>query len=235
MPEAKKVRANIAVDDPNPSENYSLRNCIGHFERLHEKYGAKFNLFVPTFYHRRYPITDDGCAWIKWISSFPFFELSAHGYYHRTPLHKRDAPSENEFLYTEGISAEKRFAKMFEMWNAAAKIKPKVFRFPGWDASPHAVNVAVREFGVVMGHPEKNVGPLYNWKGKARVINEFDLIHEPLVEKQTYFWHSHIYGNHSNTLNKDGGVYSQNWELLEEKIAATKPEFFFLSELAESV
>ncbi len=232
MFDSTKVRANIAVDDPNPSDNYNLRDCLDEFKRLYERYGAKFNLFIPVFYHRRWPITDRACEWIKWVSSFPFFEVSAHGYYHRTPLHKKDAPSENEFLFVDGIAAEKRFEKMFELWRAA-NINPRVFRFPGWDASPHAVTVALREFDVIMGHPEKNVGPLYNWKGKARVINEFDLIHEPHREKQCYFWHSHIYGNHENALMKEGGIFSQNWETLENKIKKERPEFFFLSELSE--
>ena len=51
----------VAIDDIHPEQGWGVEGDVQveYLQKLNEKYGVKFNLFVPSNYHGHFPITTD--------------------------------------------------------------------------------------------------------------------------------------------------------------------------------
>ena len=51
----------VAIDDVHPEKDWGCEGDkqIEYLDSLNEKYGVKFNLFIPSNYHGKYPLTKD--------------------------------------------------------------------------------------------------------------------------------------------------------------------------------
>ena len=126
-----KLRLTISIDDVHPEKGWMI---IGDktekwFNSLHESYGVKFNLFIPSCYHDRYPISQYK-TWINELNSDPKFSCESHGHYHMTSDPQRFG--ECEMLELDTLQkCEDRFVEMIGEW-ANCGIKPIGWRNPGW-------------------------------------------------------------------------------------------------------
>ena len=76
-----KVNVIVAIDDVHPEKDWGIEGDeqIQYLDSLNEKYGIKFNLFIPSNYHDKYPITKE---FVDFWKSKDYVELSNHGHYH---------------------------------------------------------------------------------------------------------------------------------------------------------
>ena len=84
------MKLTIAIDDVNPLKDWRIfgdKTEKWLFD-LNEKFGVKYNLFIPTNYHNQAPISNDK-EWIKELVDSNIFELSAHGHFHQTSNPKK--------------------------------------------------------------------------------------------------------------------------------------------------
>ena len=51
----------VAIDDIHPEKGWGVEGDVQveYLQKLNEKYGVKFNLFVPSNYHNKFPITKE--------------------------------------------------------------------------------------------------------------------------------------------------------------------------------
>ena len=51
----------VAIDDIHPEQGWGVEGDIQveYLSQLNKKYGVKFNLFTPSNYHGKYPITKE--------------------------------------------------------------------------------------------------------------------------------------------------------------------------------
>ena len=85
------VNVVIAKDDVHPEKDWGVEGDIQieYFDTLNEKFGVKFNLFIPSNYHGKYPLTKE---WVDFWKSKDYVELSNHGHYHACLLYTSPSP-----------------------------------------------------------------------------------------------------------------------------------------------
>ncbi len=51
----------IAIDDLHPEQGWGCEGdeSVGYIEELNKEYGCKFNLFIPSNYHDKYPLSEN--------------------------------------------------------------------------------------------------------------------------------------------------------------------------------
>ena len=79
------MNVTISIDDIHPEKGWGLEGDVQmeYLESLNKDFGAKFTLFIPSNYHRNFPISEYK-EWIDWLISKKYFELAAHGHFHET-------------------------------------------------------------------------------------------------------------------------------------------------------
>ena len=90
------------------------------------KYGVKFNLFTPSNYHGKYPITKE---FVDFWKQYDWVELSNHGHFHTTE--QQDGIGEMEFIELDYGPAQQRLQESMDLWKSCG-YTPKGFRAPGW-------------------------------------------------------------------------------------------------------
>lgn len=125
------LRITISIDDVHPQKEWRILGDSTEkwLRSLNEQFGTKFTLFIPTNYHKQYPLSENK-EWIKELASIDWLELSAHGHYHQTS----DPLKFGECEFFELDSENKindRFDLMLQEWLSVGII-PRGFRFPGW-------------------------------------------------------------------------------------------------------
>jgi len=130
------LRVTISIDDVNPKPGWRiLGECTEQYlKSLHEEFGCKYTLFVPSCYHREFPLSEHK-GWVKELSSLDWLELAAHGHYHQTSDPKRFGECEFAELNYEDAAA-----RIYQSWDEwfNCDYMPEGFRPPGWIVSTNA-------------------------------------------------------------------------------------------------
>lgn len=184
----------VAIDDIHPEIGWGLPGdeCMYYLHELNKEFGIKFTLFIPSNYHKQYPISDHK-DWIDWLQSLGYFELAAHGHYHQTS--NKDIWGEMEFAELQNPSQiTDRILLMQNEWNAVG-VSPIGWRNPGWICSPQSQEQLKHIFKYAAVHYEHNHG--LDW-GNCKMIYGHDGIHETNINihvNNTLMFQSHIAGN----------------------------------------
>ena len=69
------------IDDVHPEKGWGVEGDVQveYLKTLNEKFGVKFNLFVPSNYHNKFPITKE---FVDFWTQYDWIELSNHGHFH---------------------------------------------------------------------------------------------------------------------------------------------------------
>lgn len=207
------MKLTISVDDVNPKPGYRL---LGEptekwFRQLNEEFGCRFTLFIPSCYHRQYPISEHK-GWIQELQATGFCELSAHGHYHQTSNPQRFG--ECEFVeMTDKHAIVRRLHEMHQEWDDC-EILPKGWRNPGWLCTSQSKEVLegtridtgfgfiegkIKRFEYVAVHYDHNNGLRWNCKtffGHDGIQQENISIHNG----DMIMFQSHIAGTHNHNV-----------------------------------
>ena len=114
---SRDINLTIAIDDIHPELGWGIEGdeCMYYLDELNKEFGAKFTLFIPSNYHKKFPISQYK-DWINWLKLKKYFELAAHGHYH---MCERTDIGECEFfeLDTED-KAKSRINQIMKEWDA---------------------------------------------------------------------------------------------------------------------
>jgi len=207
---------NIACDDVAPKKGFRL---IGEpaekwFRQLNEEFGAKFTLFIPSYYHNQYPISQHK-EWIQELNSIEWLELAAHGHFHMTNDPQRFGECEMLELNTLQ-KCEDRFVQILGEWHNIG-IQPIGWRNPGWLCSPEwnsyinlfdsdeMADMKPYQLKYVAVHYDHNQGMNWNCKtffGHDGIQQEHIEIHNisPDGETGMIMFQSHIAGKHNHNV-----------------------------------
>lgn len=142
------IKLTVSIDDVNPLPGWRILGDPAEkwLRTLHEQFGLKFTLFIPSHYHNL-PNTQlrDNKEWIQELNSIEWIELAAHGHFHETS--DRSRYGECEFLELDYDQASYNLSKSWEQWDDVDVDVPRGFRPPGWLVN-HQSNKAIKEFMV---------------------------------------------------------------------------------------
>lgn len=137
----------ISCDDVNPKPGYRIlgEQTEKWLRSLHDDYGCKFSLFVPSCYHGKYPLSQHK-EWVKELASIDWISLAAHGHFHMTSDSKRFGECE----FYEIQTVEGSMKRMWEMWAEwhECEIIPSGWRTPGWLCSKHSMDSIQHGYGL---------------------------------------------------------------------------------------
>ena len=189
-----KTNVVVAIDDLHPEEDWGCEGDeqIEYLDSLNEKYGVKFNLFIPSNYHDKYPITKE---WVDFWKSKDYVELSNHGHFHAC---KNEGIGEMEFFELSYGESVQRIQESLELWKKSG-YKPKGFRPPGWGLTQESANAVSNYFDWIAGHTEINKGLSFG----TQFFEGCDGINEPdslSLYGNTFMFQSHINGVHNENV-----------------------------------
>ena len=190
----------IAIDDIHPGKGWGLPGdqCMEYLDELNKEFGAKFTLFIPSNYHYDYPLSKHK-DWIDWLKSKKYFELAAHGHFHKC---QRNDIGECEFFELDTPKkARDRIQLMLSEWKKVNH-KPQGWRNPGWLAHPTVVKELEPHFEYVALHYQHN----HNLQWGCKMIFGADGIHELNINLHNgnIMFQSHIAGEwNDNCWNLD--------------------------------
>lgn len=216
------LRLSVSIDDVNPSPQYRILGTPAEkwLTQLHDEFGVKYTLFIPSCYHRHWPISQHK-GWINELANDPKFSCEAHGHYHQTtdPIKY----GECEFFELNYDDAYSRLELSLREWEKC-DIIPTGFRPPGWlisgaardaiegiDYSPmkhERIYDFEKWFKYVAIHYEHN----NNLKWKCRTFFGHDGIQQENISIHTedmIMFTSHIAGKHNHNVWNE-----QNYEQL---------------------
>ena len=217
----------IAIDDLHPQKDWGCEgdDCVGYLEELNKEFGCKFTLFIPSNYHRKYPLSEHK-DWVDFWKNKDWVELAAHGHYHQC---EREDIGECEFfeLDTEE-KALRRISDCLLEWEKVG-IKPKGWRNPGWLAHPNAIKVLGNHFDYSAIHEEHNHGIVWNCKTFIGCdgINETESIQ---LYDNKFMFQSHIAGDWNDNV-WDKKNYENFRNVLEYLQKSYKLNYITLGEL----
>ena len=217
----------VAIDDLHPQKGWGCEGDIQveYLKELNKKYGVKFNLFCPSYYHKEYPLTKD---WVSYWKQFDWVELSNHGHYHHVEKYTKEEIGEQEFLELNKDEAIDRVRDSLNLWEQCGH-KPKGFRAPGWGISQEAAEVVSENFEWVAQHEQINQGIRFDTKlfWGADGIHQSD---DVKLYGNTFMFQSHIQGDwNDNTWNEENFIYFQR--ILDYLLSQFTIEFKTISEL----
>lgn len=211
-----EINLTVAIDDIHPEKGWGLPGdeCMEYLDSLHNEFGVKFTLFIPSNYHKQYPISEHK-DWINWLQSLGYFELAAHGHYHQTT----NPSMWGECEFAEIATAEEcldRINLVCNEWDQVS-YKPKGWRNPGWLAQAHCIDVIGKRFEYAAVHYEHN----YNLKWPCKMLYGHDGIHETDIKIHNgncLMFQSHIAGEwNKNTWSKENyDQFKLSLEFLKE-------------------
>jgi hypothetical protein len=158
----------ISIDDVNPKPGWQILGTPveGWLRSLNEEFGARFTCFVPSNYHREFPLSKNK-EWIKELNSVPFMELAAHGHLHMTSDPKRFGECEFAELDNGEEINNVLILDLEKEWrnSLGIDISELGWKNPGWLCSDRSKQYIERYFKYVSLHYEHNRG--MNWKCKT--------------------------------------------------------------------
>ncbi len=184
----------VAIDDIHPEQGWGVEGDVQveYLKTLNEKFGVKFNLFVPSNYHDKHPITKE---FVDYWKQYDWIELSNHGHYHAC---KQEDIGEMEFFELNYGEATQRIQESMDLWKSCG-YTPKGFRAPGWGVNQQSADAISSYFDWVAGHSEINKG--INWG--CYFFEGCDGINEPdslSLYGNTFMFQSHINGEHNDNV-----------------------------------
>ena len=194
------MKLTIAIDDVNPKKDWRILGDKTEpwLRDLHETYGVKYNLFIPTNHHEEAPISEHK-GWVNELVSSGMFELSAHGHFHQTS--DKSKFGEMEFVDMTELECIERIKMMMGEWSSV-EYRPFGWRNPGWMCQPYCVPHLSREFDWAALHYEHN----RNYQWDLKMLFGADGIHETNIQTHdgNIMLHSHIFGDwNKNEWTKD--------------------------------
>ena len=198
----------VAIDDLHPQKGWGCEGDIQveYLTELNKKYGVKFNLFCPSYYHNEYPLTKD---WVSYWKQFDWVELANHGHYHDVKKYTKDQMGEQEFLELNFAEATERIQDSLSLWKECGHT-PKGFRQPGWGINQESANAVSNYFEWIAGHEHINQNIKFNCD---KYFIGADGIHESeniSLYGQTFMFQSHIQGDwNDNTWNEKNYLHFQ--------------------------
>jgi peptidoglycan/xylan/chitin deacetylase (PgdA/CDA1 family) len=214
----------IAIDDLHPEQGWGCEGdeSVGYIEELNKEYGCKFNLFIPSNYHNKYPITKE---WVDFWKSKDYVELSNHGHYHKC---KNKGVGEMEFFELNHSESVQRIQKSLELWKKCG-YKPKGFRAPGWGLTQESADAVSSYFDWIAGHTNINKGLSFG----TQFFEGCDGIHETDnidLWDNRFMFQSHIAGDwNDNCWNEKN--YNNFRNILEYLSTQYKLSYKTMSEL----
>jgi hypothetical protein len=195
----------ICIDDVNPKIGYRIEGekTGDYLHQLNDEFGCRFTLFIPTNYHKQYPITKHP-DWMRFLQAQSYFELAAHGHYHMTSDPARFGECEFAELTSPTIIRD-RLWDMWDHWKAVGH-EPSGWRNPGWLITQDGANEVGKLFKYVAVHYQHDnvvwpntVQRFYGHDGIQ--VSQIDLHGE---NGDTIMFQSHIAGRHNhNVWNED--------------------------------
>lgn len=209
----------IAIDDVNPKNGWRILgdDSENWLRKLNEEFGAKFTLFIPSNYHKRWPLSENK-EWIKELASIEWLELAAHGHYHQCEDTARFGECEFAEIQSEKI-ASYRLSQLRDEWGKCDIDSIQLgWRNPGWLCSENSKLSIEHHFKYVALHYEHNRG--LQWKNPkvffgADGIHQTDIsIHNVKDGVGMIMFQSHIAGHWNDN------VWNQrNFEQLRESLS----------------
>ena len=192
--ENTKVNVVVAIDDVHPEKDWGVEGDvqIDYLKALNKDYGVKFNLFIPSYYHNKFPITKE---FVDYWKQYDWIEMSNHGHYHAC---HNEGIGEMEFFELQYGDATQRIQDSLNLWESCG-YKPKGFRAPGWGVNQQSADAISSYFDWVAGHSEINKG--INWG--CHFFEGCDGINEPdslSLYGETFMFQSHINGEHNDNV-----------------------------------
>jgi hypothetical protein len=186
----------IAIDDIHPEKDWGIEGDVQveYLKSLNEKYGCKFNLFIPSNYHGKYPLTKE---FVDFWKQYDWIEMSNHGHYHAC---KNEGVGEMEFYELTTGEANQRIQESLSLWEECG-YKPHGFRAPGWGLTQDTANVVSSYFQWIAGHEEINKDIV--WPSDTKFFIGCDGINEPnslSLYGNTFMFQSHINGVHNDNV-----------------------------------
>ena len=186
----------VAIDDVHPEKDWGIEGDVQveYLKSLNEKYGVKFNLFIPSNYHDKYPITKE---FVDFWKQYDWIEMSNHGHYHAC---KNEGVGEMEFYELTTGEANQRIQESLSLWEECG-YKPHGFRAPGWGLTQDTANVVSSYFQWIAGHEEINKDIV--WPSDTKFFIGCDGINEPnslSLYGNTFMFQSHINGVHNDNV-----------------------------------
>ena len=214
----------VAIDDVHPEKDWGVEGDVQveYLTELNKRYGVKFNLFVPSNYHDKFPITKE---FVDFWKQYDWIELSNHGHFHAC---KNEGIGEMEFYELNHGEANQRLQESLSLWEECV-YKPKGFRAPGWGVNQQSADAISSYFDWVAGHEEHNKG--INWgchffEG-CDGINETDNIS---LYGNTFMFQSHINGVHNdNAWTEENFLHFQR--VLDYLLSQYELQFTTISEI----
>ena len=186
----------VAIDDVHPEKDWGIEGDVQveYLKSLNEKYGVKFNLFIPSNYHDKYPLTKE---FVDFWKQYDWIEMSNHGHYHAC---KNNGIGEMEFYELTTGEANQRIQESLSLWEECG-YKPHGFRAPGWGLTQDTANVVSSYFQWIAGHEEINKDIV--WPSDTKFFVGCDGINEPdslSLYGNTFMFQSHINGTHNDNV-----------------------------------
>ena len=192
----------ISIDDLHPEQGWGCEGdeCVSYLEELNKEFGCKFNLFIPSNYHGKYPLSKHK-DWVEFWRNKDWVELSAHGHYHDC---RNGGPGECEFAELDYNGAIERINDSMVEW-LECNYKPKGFRMPGWLCNGESGKAIGENYEYVAIHSHLND----NINFGTKTIKGEDGIHKRdsinIWNENVFMFQSHIAGktndNNWNQLN----------------------------------
>jgi len=214
----------VAIDDIHPEQGWGVEGDVQveYLQKLNEKYGVKFNLFVPSNYHNKFPITKE---FVDFWKQYDWIELSNHGHFHATT---QDGIGEMEFFELNYGGANQRLQESLDLWKSCG-YTPKGFRAPGWGVNQQSADAISSQFDWVAGHEEHNKG--INWG--CHFFEGCDGINEPeslSLYGDTFMFQSHINGTHNdNVWNEENFLHFD--KVIEYLLSEYDLQFITISDI----
>ena len=216
----------IAIDDVHPEKDWGIEGDaqVEYLKSLNEKYGCKFNLFIPSNYHDKYPLTKE---FVDFWKQYDWIEMSNHGHYHAC---KNDGIGEMEFYELTTGEANQRIQESLSLWEECG-YKPHGFRAPGWGLTQESANVVSSYFQWIAGHEEINKG--IAWPSDTKFFVGCDGINEPdslSLYGNTFMFQSHINGTHNDNVWTEEN-YLHFEQVLDYLLSQYELQFVTISEI----
>ena len=143
----------VSIDDLHPEQGWGCEGdeSVGYLEELNKEFGCKFNLFIPSNYHNKYPLSQFK-DWVEFWKSRNWVELSAHGHFHKC---ERNDIGECEFFELNYEQAYQRIDESMKEWISCDYI-PTGFRMPGWLCNQESGRAIGERYGYVAIHSNLN-------------------------------------------------------------------------------
>jgi hypothetical protein len=224
----------VGIDDIHPEKGWGCEGDVQveYLKTLNEKYGVKFNLFTPSNYHGKFPITKDFVGFWK---QYDWIELSNHGHFHacenETIKVNKDTYmelGEMEFLELDYGPAVQRIQESLSLWEQCGH-RPRGFRAPGWGVNQQSADAISSYFDWVAGHDEIN----QNITWGCHFFEGRDGIHQTdniQLYGNTFMFQSHINGTHNdNVWNEENFLHFD--KVIEYLLSEYKLNFVTISQI----